>query len=41
MSRRSHATAGLTKFIHFNEEIIAARFTDGRWHIETANGHSS
>ena len=29
---------GLTKFIHFNEEIVAARFTDGRWHIETAKG---
>ena len=29
---------GLTKFIRFNEEIVAARFTDGRWHIETAQG---
>src|SRR5215470_17459673 len=29
---------GLTKFIHFNEEIVAARFTEGRWHLETANG---
>ena len=29
---------GLTKFIRFNEEIVAARFTDGRWHIETARG---
>src|SRR5947209_799132 len=29
---------GLTKFIRFNEEIVAARFTDGRWHIETAKG---
>src|SRR5205807_9382226 len=29
---------GLTKFIRFNEEIVAARFTDGRWQIETANG---
>ena len=29
---------GLTKFIRFNEEIVAARFTGGRWHIETANG---
>jgi cation diffusion facilitator CzcD-associated flavoprotein CzcO len=27
---------GLTKFIRFNEEIVAARFTDGRWHIDTA-----
>jgi len=31
---------GLTKYIHFNEEIVAARFTEGRWHIETAKGHS-
>src|SRR5438132_750869 len=29
---------GLSKFIRFNEEIVAARFTDGCWHIETANG---
>src|SRR5260370_5906773 len=29
---------GLTKFIRFNEEIAAARFTDGSWQIETANG---
>src|SRR5436190_22834351 len=29
---------GLTKSIRFNEEIIAARFTDGRWHLETAKG---
>src|SRR5213076_2361991 len=26
---------GLTKFIRFNEAVTAARFTDGRWHIET------
>jgi hypothetical protein len=25
----------LTKFIRFNEEIVAARFTHGRWHIDT------
>ncbi len=31
---------GLTKFIRFNEEIVAARFTDGRWHIETAKGNT-
>jgi cation diffusion facilitator CzcD-associated flavoprotein CzcO len=24
--------------IRFNEEIVAARFTDGRWHTETAKG---
>jgi cation diffusion facilitator CzcD-associated flavoprotein CzcO len=29
---------GLVKFIRFNEEILAARFTDGRWRIETASG---
>jgi len=29
---------GLTKFIRFNEEVVAARFTGGRWHIETAKG---
>src|SRR5438132_11670549 len=31
---------GLTKYIHFNEEIVAARFTEGRWHLETAKGTS-
>jgi cation diffusion facilitator CzcD-associated flavoprotein CzcO len=31
---------GLTKFIRFNEEIVAARFTDGRWQIETAKGNT-
>src|SRR5260370_42040903 len=31
---------GLTKFIRFNEQIVAARFTEGRWHINTANGHT-
>jgi cation diffusion facilitator CzcD-associated flavoprotein CzcO len=29
---------GLAKFIRFNEEIVAARFADGSWHIETAKG---
>src|SRR6201984_3181371 len=29
---------GLAKFIRFNEEIVAARFSCGRWHLETANG---
>ena len=28
----------LRKFIRFNEEIAAARFSDGLWHIETAAG---
>jgi len=31
---------GLTKFIRFNEEIVAARFTEGCWHIETAKGNT-
>jgi cation diffusion facilitator CzcD-associated flavoprotein CzcO len=31
---------GLTKYIHFNEEIVAARFTEGRWHLGTAKGNS-
>ena len=31
---------GLTKFIRFNEEIVAARFTNGRWHIETGGDNS-
>src|SRR6202030_3439548 len=31
---------GLTKHIHFNEEIVAARFTEGRWYLETAKGNS-
>jgi cation diffusion facilitator CzcD-associated flavoprotein CzcO len=29
---------GLTRFVRFNEEISAARFTGGRWRIETAAG---
>ena len=29
---------GLTKFIRFNEEVSSARFTGGRWRIETAAG---
>jgi cation diffusion facilitator CzcD-associated flavoprotein CzcO len=29
---------GLHKFIRFNEEVTASRFSDGRWHIETAKG---
>jgi cation diffusion facilitator CzcD-associated flavoprotein CzcO len=29
---------GLGKFIRFNEEIVAARFTAGRWRIETGSG---
>jgi cation diffusion facilitator CzcD-associated flavoprotein CzcO len=28
----------LRQFIHFNEEIAAARFEGGRWHVETARG---
>ncbi len=32
---------GLTKFIRFNEEIVAARFTDGCWQIETAQGNKA
>ncbi|MFN0304452.1 MAG: flavin-containing monooxygenase [Burkholderiales bacterium] len=31
---------GLRTFIRFNEEIVSARFTDGRWHIKTAKGTS-
>ena len=31
---------GLTKFIRFNEEVVSARFGDGRWHIETARGNT-
>src|SRR5437660_588603 len=31
---------GLTKFIRFNEEVTAARFTEGRWHIETGKGNT-
>ena len=29
---------GLTKFIRFNEEVVRARFSEGRWQIETAKG---
>jgi len=31
---------GLKKFIRFNEEITAARFSEGRWHITTAKGNT-
>src|SRR5579862_1272858 len=31
---------GLTKFIRFNEEIVGARFSGGRWHLETARGNT-
>src|SRR5207245_2197059 len=31
---------GLTKFIRFNEAVVAARFTDGCWHIDTAKGNT-
>src|SRR6202047_3621469 len=31
---------GLHKLIRFNEEVVAARFTDGRWHIETPRGNT-
>ena len=34
--QKGRARSRLTKFIRFNEEIVEARFTDGRWHIETA-----
>ncbi len=29
---------GLHRFIRFNEAVTGARFSGGRWHIETANG---
>jgi cation diffusion facilitator CzcD-associated flavoprotein CzcO len=29
---------GLRQFIRFNREIAAARFTDGRWHLDIAGG---
>ncbi len=31
---------GLNRFIRFNEEIAAARFSEGRWQIETAKGNT-
>lgn len=31
---------GLRRFIRFNEEIVSARFVDGRWHFKTAKGES-
>lgn len=31
---------GLRKYIRFNEEIVEARFTDGRWHVKTAKGET-
>ena len=31
---------GLTRFMRFNEEVTAARFTDGHWQIETAKGRT-
>ncbi|MGH7063102.1 MAG: flavin-containing monooxygenase [Stellaceae bacterium] len=29
---------GLTRFIRFNQEVVAARYAGGRWQIETAGG---
>jgi cation diffusion facilitator CzcD-associated flavoprotein CzcO len=29
---------GLRKFIRFNEEIVSAQFSDGRWHLVTKKG---
>src|SRR5436309_15446800 len=31
---------GLTRYTHFNEETVAARFSEGRWHIKTAQANS-
>ena len=31
---------GLTNFIRFNEEVTAARFSEGRWQIETSAGRT-
>ena len=31
---------GLRKFVRFNEEIVAARFTDDRWRLTTAKGEA-
>jgi cation diffusion facilitator CzcD-associated flavoprotein CzcO len=31
---------GLRKFIRFNQEIVEARFIDGRWHVKTAKGET-
>ena len=36
--RRVARDRGLEKFIRFNEEVTDARFTDGRWRIETVKG---
>src|SRR5579862_6476766 len=30
----------LNKFIRFNEEVVRAQFTDGRWRIETGKGNT-
>ena len=30
----------LRKYIRFNEEIVAARFAEGRWHLTTAKGET-
>ncbi len=32
------AERDLRKYIRFNEEIVSARFLDGRWHLATAKG---
>ena len=34
------ADRGLRKYIRFNEEIVAALFKDGRWHVKTAKGET-
>src|SRR5437868_10021269 len=30
----------LTRFVRFNEDVTAARFSEGRWQIETAAGRT-
>ena len=34
------ARSRLRKFIRFNEEIVEARLTGGRWHLTTAKGET-
>jgi cation diffusion facilitator CzcD-associated flavoprotein CzcO len=38
--RRVAKDHDLRKFIRFNEEIVEAKFTDGRWRLKTAKGET-
>jgi cation diffusion facilitator CzcD-associated flavoprotein CzcO len=38
--KRVATERGLRKYVRFNQEIVAARFSDHRWHLTTAEGET-